>query len=51
MLGIVQMHQRNSPPLAGGAVVLDAGHLAARGVPVDVLRDGTPSPAGRSIAG
>jgi hypothetical protein len=45
------MHQRNSPPLAGGAVVLDAGHLAARGVPVDVLRDGTPSPAGRSIAG
>ena len=40
------MHQRNSPPLAGGAVVLDAGHLAVRDASVDVLLDGTPASAG-----
>ncbi|MGZ5426851.1 MAG: hypothetical protein ACXWE1_06550 [Thermoanaerobaculia bacterium] len=28
--------------LADEVVVLDAGHLAARGAPVDVLQDGTP---------
>jgi molybdate transport system ATP-binding protein len=31
--------------LADEVVVLDAGHLAARGAPVDVLRDGTPGRA------
>jgi molybdate transport system ATP-binding protein len=31
--------------LADEVVVLDAGHLAARGAPADVLRGGTPFPA------
>ncbi len=37
--------------LADEVVVLYAGHLAARGAPADVFRDGAPSPAGPSPAG
>jgi molybdate transport system ATP-binding protein len=37
--------------LADEVVVLDAGHLVARGAPADVLRDGAPGRSDRHLAG